>query len=167
MTHTPDHTTDHTEDRKKVAELIKKFRFAMFTTKDAHGKLVSRPLTVQEAEFDGDLWFLVPKSSAPAAEASGHAQANVALSSDDAWVSLSGTAHVYDDRSKIDQLWNPALDAWFPDGPEDPDIGVLKFTAESAEYWDSPGKIATALRFLTAKVSDKPADAGENRKVDL
>lgn len=159
--------THATDDRQKVAELIKKFRIAMFTTADAQGALLSRPLTVQEAEFDGDLWFLVPRSSAPAADASGLAHANVALSSDDTWVSLSGTANLVDDRGMIRKLWNPVLDAWFPDGPDDPEIGVLKFTADSAEYWDSPGKVATVLRFITAKVKDERIDGGENRKVDL
>jgi len=47
----------------KVADLLKGFRFAMLTTVSSDGKLLARPMTVQEAEFDGDLWFFAEKNS--------------------------------------------------------------------------------------------------------
>lgn len=158
------HTTD---DRKKLADLIKDFRIAMFTTQDTDGKLVSRPLTVQEAEFDGDLWFLVSKRTALGTMPADSA-ANVALSSDSSWVSLAGTARLVESPKKIDELWNPVVDAWFEGGKDDPDVGVLKFTADSAEYWDSPGgKIATVFRFVKAKITGDRPDGGESGKIDL
>ncbi|MFD5213959.1 pyridoxamine 5'-phosphate oxidase family protein [Microbacterium sp. NPDC058345] len=159
--------TDTHSERAKVADLIKDFRFAMVTTRHPDGKLVARPLTVQEAEFDGDLWFLVSKTAAPATELATDPQANVSLSSNDAWVSLSGTARLVEDRSKIEELWNPVVEAWFPEGPDDPTVGVLKFTAESAEYWDSPGgKIATAFSFVKSKITGEPL-RGDSGTVDL
>lgn len=160
--------TDTTDERKKVAELIKDFRLAMFVTRHTDGRLVAHPLTVQEAEFDGNLWFLVSKRSSPVADLAADSQANVSLSSSDSWVSLSGTARLVDDRQKIEELWNPMVEAWFPEGPDDPSVGVLKFTAESAEYWDSPGgKIATAFSFVKSKLTGEQYDGGENAKVDL
>ncbi|MDT0157638.1 pyridoxamine 5'-phosphate oxidase family protein [Microbacterium sp. ARD32] len=160
--------TDVADDRKKVADLIKQFRFAMLTTQDADGKLVSRPLTVQEAEFDGDLWFLVSKSSSPVAGPAIDREANVALSSDDSWVSLSGTARMVENRQKIDELWNTVVEAWFPGGPDDPDVGVLKFTAESAHYWDVPGgKIAAAFSFVKSKLTGERVDGGDSGTVQL
>lgn len=159
--------TDDQEARAKVAELIKDFRLAMFTTQSPDGKLVSRPLTVQEAEFDGDLWFLVSKTHGPAPELAANSHANVALSSNDSWLSLSGTARLVEDRSKIEELWNPMVEAWFPEGPDDPSVGVLKFTAETAEYWDSPGgKIATVFSFVKSKITGEPM-RGDNATVDL
>lgn len=159
--------TDPTDDRAKVADLIKGFRFAMFTTQHPDGRLTSRPLTVQEAEFDGDLWFLVSKASAPLPDLTGTTQANVSLSSDESWVSLSGIARLVENRRKVEELWNPMISAWFPGGPEDPDVGVLKFIAESAEYWDSPGRIATAFQLVKAKLTGEHVDAGERGTVDL
>ncbi|UYO96903.1 pyridoxamine 5'-phosphate oxidase family protein [Microbacterium sp. M28] len=160
--------TDTIDERKKVAELIKDFRFAMFATRHTDGKLVAHPLTVQEAEFDGDLWFLVSKKASPVADLAADSEANVSFSSSDSWVSLSGTARLIEDRQKIEELWNPVVEAWFPDGPDDPFVGVLKFTAESAEYWDSPGgKIATAFSFVKSKLTGRQYDGGDNAKVDL
>jgi len=159
--------SDTTDDRARVAELVKKFRFAMFVTKH-DDTLVAHPLTVQEAEFDGDLWFLVSKTSSPVRDLHADSRANVSLSSNDAWVSLSGTARLVEDRAKIAELWNPMVDAWFPEGPDDLDVGVLKFSADSAEYWDSPGgKIATAFSFVKSKVTGERYEGGESGKVDL
>jgi general stress protein 26 len=152
---------------QRVAELIKDFRFAMFTTRNAEDRLVAHPLTVQEAEFDGDLWFLVSKGATFVIDLRADDRVGVSLSSKDSWVSLSGRAQLVEDRAKIDELWNPMVEAWFPNGPEDPDVGLLKFTAESAEYWDSPGgKIASLFSFVKSKITGEQYDA-ENEKVEL
>ncbi len=49
--------SDHDASVKHVAELVDRARISMFTTMTREGKHVSRPMALQEAEFDGDLWF--------------------------------------------------------------------------------------------------------------
>ena len=156
-----------TTPTQRVAELIKDFRFAMFTSQNADGKLVAHPLTVQESEFDGDLWFLVSKNASFVVDIARDDHVGVSLSSNDSWVSLSGTAGLVEDREKVRELWSPTVEAWFTDGPDDPTVGLLKFTAESAEYWDSPGgKIASIFSFVKSKLTGEAYDA-DNGKVDL
>lgn len=152
---------------QRVAELIKDFRFAMFTTRNAEDRLVAHPLTVQEAEFDGDLWFLVSRSATFVIDIRRDDRVGVSLSSNDSWVSLSGRAELVEDPAKVRELWSPTVEAWFTNGPDDPDVGLLKFSAESAEYWDSPGgKIASIFSFVKSKITGEPLDA-ENEKVEL
>jgi general stress protein 26 len=152
---------------QRVAELIKDFRFAMFTTRNANDRLVAHPLTVQESEFDGDLWFLVSKSASFVVDIERDERVGVSLSSNDSWVSLSGTAALVEDTAKVKELWSPTVEAWFTNGPEDPDVGLLKFTAESAEYWDSPGgKLASLFSFVKSKLTGEQYDA-ENETVEL
>ncbi|MEN0022259.1 pyridoxamine 5'-phosphate oxidase family protein [Microbacterium sp. LWO14-1.2] len=158
--------TDQTPTQR-VAELIKDFRFAMLTTRNAEDRLVAHPLTVQEAEFDGDLWFLVAKGATFVTDLRADDRVGVSLSSNDSWVSLSGRAELVDDRAKIKELWSPTVEAWFTDGPDDPEVGLLKFTAETAEYWDSPGgKLASLFSFVKSKVTGEQYDA-ENETVRL
>lgn len=161
----------HAEEVAKIGKLIKEFRFAMLTTVEGSGggsgSLVAHPLTIQEAEFDGDLWFLIQNNSTTVQNLRADARAGVSLSSNDSWVSLSGTAGVVDAPEKLRELWNPAAEAWFPDGPEDPNVGVLKFTATGGEYWDTPGgRIATVFSFIKSKVSGEPIE-GDRGKVEL
>lgn len=152
---------------QRVAELIKDFRFAMLTTRSAEDSLVAHPLTVQETEFDGDLWFLVSKSASFVTDIGRDERVGISLSSNGSWVSLSGTASLVEDAAKVRELWSPTVEAWFTEGPDDPDVGLLKFSAESAEYWDSPGgKLASLFSFVKAKVTGEQYDA-ENETVEL
>ena len=60
------------------------------------------------------------------------------------------------------------VEAWFPQGPDDDSVVLLKVVADSAEYWDSPGgRLATAFSFVKAKVTGERIEGGENEKVDL
>lgn len=155
-----------TPDAQKITSLLEDFRFGMFTTIDG-GKPVARPFTIQEVEDGGDLWFLVSKQSSAVRQLAADPRAGVALSSNDSWVSLTGTAQVVDSQERVDRYWSPVVEAWFPDGKEDPSVTVLKFSADGGEYWDTPGsRVATAIAFVKAKVTGEPIE-GDTGKVDL
>ena len=165
-----DQTTSHADGTKKVAERIKGIRFAMLTTQGADGTLRSRPMTTQERDFDGDLWFFTARD-APTAQDVGHnPQVNAAYANPDKndWVSVAGEASLVDDPAKKRELWNDALKAWFPDGLDDPELVLLRVRASGAEYWDGAGKITTLLGMARAAVTGKPAtNMGDKGKVDL
>ena len=151
-----------------VIDLVKKARTAMLTTRTREGRMVSRPLAVQDVEFDGDLWFFAERGSRKVAHITANPQVNVSTSGSSSWVSLTGHAVVIDDLAKKRTLWNPFVDAWFPDGPEDPGVVLLRVEAASAEYWDSPGgRLASVISFAKAKLTGRPYDGGENERVDL
>ncbi|MCK6065062.1 MULTISPECIES: pyridoxamine 5'-phosphate oxidase family protein [Microbacterium] len=159
--------TADTSELTKLNELLKGFRFAMVTTRTAEGKLVAHPLTVQETEFDGDLWFVISRKASAVEHVRLDPTVGVSFSSNDSWLSLSGTAHVVEDDAKLREQWNAGLEAWFPEGPEDPDIVLLKVDADSAEYWDSPGgRVASLVAFVKHKVTGDRME-GENEKIDL
>jgi len=156
------------EGTRKVAELLKEERIAVFTTTAPDGTLMSRPMAMQEVEFDGDLWFFAARDSRKVTHVTAHPQVNVATVGSGSWVSLTGTASVVDDLAKKKDLWNAVVEAWFPNGPEDPEVVLLRVDAASAEYWDSPGgRLATVISLAKAKVTGQPYDGGENERVDL
>ena len=77
-------------------------------------------------------------------------------------------AELVRDRGKIKELWKPVLKAWFPDGPDQADVALLKVNVTKAEYWDSPSStIAQAISFVSAIVTGKQVELGENKKLDL
>lgn len=157
-----------TKEATKVAELLKGERFGLFTTIAPDGTLISRPMALQEVEFDGDLWFFASRSSRKVAHIAANPQVNVSTSGRSSWVSLTGHAVVIDDLADKRRLWNAVVEAWFPDGPEDPDVVLLRVDAASAEYWDSPGgRLASVISFAKAKLTGQPYDGGENEQVRL
>lgn len=163
----------HDDDRQKVGELIKDIRIAMLTHADANGRLVSHPMATQEVEFDGDVFFIAERDSHKAKDIAAQtpAKVNVAYSSGSAWVSLSGTAQIVDDRAKLAELWNTFTDAWAEGGPENPNNVLIRVSADTAEYWDTPGSKATSvINLVKAKVTGERLDADgmvENKVVDL
>ncbi len=156
---------------KKIADLIKGVRIAMFTTADETGQLHARPMATQQVEFDGTAWFFTERSTEKIDEFQGNPNVNVAYSDpgDQVYVSLAGRASQVDDEAKKRELWNPTLKAWFPDGLDDPQLTLIRVDAESAEYWDSPsGKMVALFGMAKAALTGKPAgNVGEHKTVDL
>ncbi len=160
--------SDNVSEVERVAELAKGIRIAMLTTVDDEGQLISRPMAQQEVEFDGDLWFFAERTSRKIMHIVANPQVGVTLTSSDVWVSIFGTAEIVTDPEKVHELWNGWVEAWLPQGPDDPDVVLIKVTGIGAEYWDTPGgRIASAISFVKAKVTGQRYDGGQNERVRL
>ena len=156
------------EQRETVKQLVKDARIAMLTTMTGDGRHVSRPMALQDVEFDGDLWFFTYADSDLVSQVTANPQVNVSFSDakQHAWVSIAGAASRVDDRAKAEELWNPFLKVWFPDGLDTAGLTLIKVHAESAEYWDAPNsKVLHLIGYAKAALTGKPPEAGENEEV--
>jgi general stress protein 26 len=161
---------DRNENISKIAKLIEGIEFAMLTTIDEDGTLRSRPMATQQAEFDGEIWFFTYANSHKVHEVEQYNQVNLSYADpdDNRYVSISGTASLVRDRQKMEELWNPVLKAWFPNGLDEPGIALLKVTATKAEYWDSPSSsIVQLIGFTKAIVTGETYKPGENEKINI
>ncbi len=155
---------------EKLGGLIKKVQFAMLTTVDDDGTLRSRPMARQGDDFDGSLWFFTRATAPKVDEVEKEHQVNVSFSdpNDQLYVSISGRANLVRDRAKAKELWNEPLKAWFPKGPEDPDLALLKVDTEKAEYWDTPSSTMVHLiGYVKATLTGEPYHPGTNEKITL
>jgi general stress protein 26 len=161
----------HAEKLEALRRIIKEIDFGMLTTLEADGTLHSRPMSTNgEVEFDGDLWFFTYGSSHKVFEIEHEHQVNVSFANpkQQSYVSVSGVASIVRDKKKIEELWRPSLQVWFPDGPQTADIALIQVKATRAEYWDSPGSgVAHAIAFAKAMVTHQTLDVGENEKIEL
>lgn len=163
----PSHDSYDHEGLDKVRSLIKDIRTCMLTSVDTTGGLVGRPMATQEVEFDGDLWFFTEANAPKVANIEADPRVNVGFVDDSVWVSVKGHADIVRDDTKKEDLWNPFVASWFTDGPQDPNIVLIRVHAESAEYWDSPGTVATAIAMVKTKLTGGTPDVGDNETVDL
>jgi general stress protein 26 len=169
VTSTPEITKQ--ESIKKLGELIKGIRFAMMTTQDPDGHLRSRPMATQDVEFDGRVWFFTDIHSGKVFSMKADSQVNLSYMSPEQnrYVSVSGTAVVNKDPAKIKELWTPAMLAWFPDGPDSPELCLLCIEVEAAEYWDTPSsKLVQLIGFTKAVLTGKRYEPGpdEHQKTE-
>jgi general stress protein 26 len=159
------------EELEHLARLMEKIDIAMLTTRGGDGRLYSRPLSTQCADFDGErVWFMTSASTPKVAEIQQHPAVNVAYASADAntYLSVAGQARVVRDRALIERFWNDAMKAFFPGGKDDPDLVLIEVAVETVEYWDGPGSwIGKAAAFAVARVTGDDEALGENRIVDL
>lgn len=154
----------------ELARKIEGIRFAMFTTRASDGHLHSRPMTTQEAEFDGDLWFFTSVQQELVEELEADPAVNVAYADDGKglWVSMMGQARVTRDGAKMKELYNAAVKAYFPGGLEDPDLRLIKVEVDQAEYWEAPHSKAARLFSLAKAAATGTRDRqGEHGKVNL
>jgi len=157
-------------DHKRLAELMKEFRFVMLTTAAADGSLHSRPMTMQERDFDGDLWFFTSADAPKVWEANREHQVNVSFSDPhrNTYISASGVAHLVRDKAKIEELWKPAYKLFFPKGLADPELALLKVSIQKAEYWDSPSSfVGRTFSFAKAMVTGRTSELGDHANVEL
>lgn len=156
------------DDMVTIARLVKASKIALLTTVTPSGQLHSRPLATQETDFDGDLWFFTQDPSPKVDDIKHNDQVNAAFESGKGYLSISGSATLVHDRDKINDLWSPALEAWFPDGKDDPTVALIKVSAQSAEYWatNEPG-VVTMFKIAKAALTGGQPDVGDNKSVDL
>jgi len=159
------------ESIKNLRSKIKSIRFGMLTTLNDDETLSSRPMTQQELDDNGILWFFISDTSQLALDINRQQKINVTFAepADSVYVSTSGNAEVIKFKEKAAELWNPAVAAWFPEGLDDPHLSLIKFTIHTAEYWDShSNKMLQLFAIAKAAISGKPpTDIGEHEKLDL
>lgn len=159
------------EGAKKLYELIKDIKVAMMTTVEPDGSLHSRPMYNQKADDHGDLWFFSRASVSKVSELRKDSQVNLAYSdpSSQNFVSVSGTAEVIMDKAKIKELWTEGMRTWFPDGPDGPNMALIRVHPADGEYWDGANQTVMQIYgYAKARLlGEPPKELAENKKVGL
>ena len=162
------HQTDKDTALETLRAQVKDIRMAMLST-ISDGRMVSRPMAVQDFAADGTISFLTSVDSNKVREIATNPNVGVTLvdSGAETYVSIAGNARVTNDRERIADFWNPFQKSWF-EGPDDPLIRIVEITPVSAEYWVTKGgKIVSLLSILASTVTGKDLEAGENRTLEL
>ena len=153
----------------RLRDLIKGIRVAVLTTEGADRELHSRPMYAQQTETDGDLWFATSRSSSIGQQLRDKARILATFSNpdDQRYVVVRGRGFIRHDSARIEALWNPAMKAWFPAGPTDPDLVLIRVEAEHAEYWDSPAAPVRWIQFVTALATGSRPKGAQHEALDL
>ena len=124
-------------------KLIKDIDVCMFTTRRPDGRLVTRPMQVQERTTGTDLWFVTDVEANKLEEIASDPHVNLGFYDNKTreWVSVSGKAIITQDRDLVHAMYKPDWKIWFPDeggekdgGPDDPRLTLLLVDVESAVY---------------------------------
>ena len=164
-----------TETREELYERIREIDFAMMTTVRRDGKLVSRPMSTQEVDDQGRLWFMTTAEADKLDEIANDSRVNLAYfdGGSKAWVSVAGSAEVTTDRDRIHELWSEDWRFWLTDeggqrdgGKDDPRIVLISVEISSALHFDAHGKARQLWEFAKSMVTGDEPEFGQERRVD-
>ncbi len=120
----------------------------------------ARPMSLQECDEEGNLWFISSKESNKNMEIDRNNQVQLYFmnNGDYEYLSILGNAFLYDDKATIKDKWSVAANTWF-DGKEDPNVSIIRVEPRDVYYWDTKaGKFVSMMYFVSSILTGKKTD---------
>ena len=155
--------TDDTPTSRLLWEMVDSFRHGMLITRQTDGAPRPRPMTIVDRNA-GELRFVTSRDSDLVDEIEKDEGVALALQSPTRYVALRGVATLNDDIGRIREVWSELMRPWFPNGPNDSNIILVRFSAIEAEYWNLSGLSMARffLRAATAYAKGEPIEPAVN-----
>lgn len=153
---------DSASSVKKIKELVDIAKTCFLTTEVSSPQSYgTRPMTVQQVDDAGVIWFLVANDSHAYEDMAANPKVKLHFqgSAHSDFLYLEGQAELLADQSKIKELWEPIMKTWFTEGENDPRIAIVKFNPSNGYYWDTKhGNYIAGLKMMIGAVIGKTMD---------
>lgn len=152
--------------KEDVVAKLRDASWVMMTTATADGTLVSHPMVPQEVTEDADIWFFISLTGGHADALRASSQVNLSVAEAGSWLSVAADTEFVHDPAKVEELWNKDVEGWF-EGKDDPALGLLKVTSESAQFWGLPGgKMSALAQIVKSRVTGEDT-GGQSTTLEL
>lgn len=146
----------------KIQELAKDVDIAMFCSNLGAKPFSSCPMSTQQVEDDGTIWFFSGKDSDHNKDIAKDSAVQLLYSSkvgESDHLSIFGHAEVTFDRAKAEELMTEMVKVWFPKGVDDPNLSMIKFTPKEGYYWDTQhGKMVAFAKMIAGRITGQEMD---------
>jgi general stress protein 26 len=145
-----------TPERKDAWQHIEHTRIAFLATLSEANGFRARPLTTQKVEVESRLWFFVARDGDLAHEIATNPRVLVTYTNEDDafYAALTGTARVVVDAERARAMWSALNEAWFPGGPEDPNLAMVRVDVDHGETWEpTTNKMIQFLSIAAAAIT--------------
>jgi len=125
------------DDLAAVADRMRELDICMLSTRTDDG-IATRPMSNNgQVEYDGDTWFFARRASAVVREI--ETDPTVALgyiaTERGTWIAIDAEAAIDDDANHKRERWFEELRRWFENGPDDPEVVLIRATAMRIRAW--------------------------------
>ena len=123
---------------KRMRDLADRLNPCIFCTRLGSVPFASRPMITAKTDDEGTLWFFSATGSHKNTEikVNDHVELLYGDFRNSEFLSVFGRAEIITDPALARQFWKPALEPWFNNGPDDPDLTLIKVTPILGNYWD-------------------------------
>jgi general stress protein 26 len=131
----------NSKEFRSVGDAMARIDICMMQTVGEHG-VNTRPMSNNgDVEYDGDNWFFARADSTKVGEILEDDRVHLTFADNDdaSYISVWGSGEIVDDVDLKKELWHDALERWFSNGPEDPDVTLIKVSANRIQTWGRMG----------------------------
>jgi general stress protein 26 len=162
---TPETAQTDNGHAERLWSLIKDVRYPVMTTHRSDGGLQARPMSMQNRESDplDFLWLFTPRDSEQVEDLQWDSSVSIVFAEPvkSVYVMVFGSASVVEDTGRKRQLWSPDDLTWFPEGPDDPNMALVRVRIIQADCWDVKRNAVNHLFKLdTSAMTYRPAGQG-------
>jgi len=156
-------------NRDRVWDILESSSVGMLTT-CFEGGLRARPLDARPDRSAGVIFFVIDVRGLKDNEVKARSEVcfTVIDAEQRAYLSITGHATTLYDEALLRKVWKRSDDVWWPGGPQDENVRVLRLEPRTADLWDGPASSAVAaFEMSKARLTGQEPNLGENRKVSL
>ena len=153
----------------KLQEIVNGSNTCMFATNLSEAPIHVCPMRVQEADYDGRLWFFSDANSTHNKHINADPRVQLLFTNtpEMEFLTVYGTATITTERELIDRYWDGMVEAWF-DGKDDPSVSLICVQPAVAHYWDTEdGKLVTMAKILTRAATGSDIPVGQEGDLSL
>lgn len=157
---------------KKLKSIAESAGICMMLTQLNKRPISARPMSLQEVDSQGVLWFISSLESDKNFELGQDSETQLIFqnTSKSEYLSVFGKAEIYTDKIMIDKYWTDMAKAWFEEGKEDPNVSIIGIRPVDVRYWGTKyGKFVDFALLLYDAVTDSDAskDLGTEGKLEI
>ena len=146
----------------RVWHVIERVGICMMTTRFGGG-LRARPLESRPDRDKNVIWFLTDRRGLKDDEVEAHPEVCLTFlyPKEKVYLSVTGRAFVSIDPGKAKGLWNEEQQAWWPEGPTDPNVRVMRVRVGSGGDMGWSGKlVGRCVRIRKSETNRHEAKSG-------
>lgn len=152
----------------KVWDAMAARRTCMLVTQSGQD-LHARPMAPVVEKEHGQVLFVTRSDTEKHDEAKADSGACLVFADerDNYYLSVAGRVEPFRDAGKLKEIWSGAMQAFMPEGPDDPHVEMLRFRPHSAEYWEGDSRIVTAVKMAASLATGAAARPGKSGTVRM
>ena len=131
-------------------DFCRNFDHVMLVTHSQNG-MIARPMMIAEVDSLGNFWFATDVTSGKVEDINNNPDVCITMTGSDGNATVRGKATVIRDMSRIKSLWSETWRVWFPEGPTDAKLVLIKLDAVEGECWSTSGIQGWKYLFTMAK----------------
>lgn len=131
------------DDLAAIAQRMRDLDICMLSTTGEDG-VATRPMSNNgQVEYDGDTWFFARRDSAKVREIEAEPAVGLGyIASERAtWIAIEAVAEIVDEPAEKRARWFEDLRQWFENGPDDPEVVLIRASATRVRAWGQDGDL--------------------------